>query len=111
MEQEMIMDRSRARVLNMKNLVAYQNHAVVSKEIVKSINGNVSLFAFERGEGLSEHVSPYDALVYLVEGRAEIRIEGRSHSIKEGELIIMPKNKPHSLKATENFKMMLVMIR
>jgi len=98
-------------VLNLKKLIEYQKGSVVSREIVKSTNGNVTLFAFDKGEGLTEHTSPYDATVYIVEGRAEIKISGKVHHLQEGEFIIMPKNKPHALSAEEAFKMMLVMIK
>ena len=105
------MNKLAGKALNLKKLSGYRKNSVVSKEIVKSVNGNVTLFAFDKGEGLSEHTSPYDALVYIAEGRAEIKISGKLHRLKEGELIIMPKEKPHALNAAEAFKMMLVMIK
>jgi len=105
------MEKIFGQVLDLKKIIKYHKESVVSKEIIKSASGNVSLFAFDRGEGLSEHTSPYNALVYILEGEAEIRISGKRHYLKEGEMIIMPKDKPHALKATENFKMMLVMIK
>ncbi|MBN1444504.1 MAG: cupin domain-containing protein [Candidatus Omnitrophica bacterium] len=105
------MNKLAGKALNLKKLSKYRKNSVVSKEIVKSVSGNVTLFAFDKGEGLSEHTSPCDALVYIVEGRAEITISGKSRHLQEGEMIIMPKNKPHALSAAEAFKMMLVMIK
>ena len=93
------------------DLVAYQDNSVVSKEIIKSEKGTVTLFAFDKGQGLSEHTAPFDAVVYLLDGEAEVRIDGKPHLVKEGEMIIMPANKPHALKAMTKFKMLLVMIK
>lgn len=96
---------------NLKELTAYQDGSIVSKEILKKETGTVTLFAFDRGQGLSEHTAPFDAMVCVLDGEAEIIISGKSHSVKAGEMIIMPANEPHALKANEPFKMMLVMIR
>jgi quercetin dioxygenase-like cupin family protein len=93
------------------NSISYAEKAVVSKHILKKETGNVSLFAFDKGEGLSEHTTPFDALVYLVEGEADIIINGVSTVLKMGETIIMPANIPHALKAVEKFKMVLTMIK
>jgi len=98
-----------AGILN--NLVDYQDGSVVSKEIIKKEKGSVSLFAFDQGQGLSEHTAPFDALVYIFAGQAEISIAGKQQHLKAGETIIMPANQPHSLKAVERFKMLLVMIK
>ena len=98
-------------VLGLKELVSYQKGSVVSREIIRKSTGTVTLFAFDVGQGLSEHTAPYDALVYIVDGEAEVTISGRSHILKEGEMVIMPGNQPHALKAQHNFKMLLVMIR
>lgn len=98
-------------VLKIKSLAEYQDHSVVSREIIKKPSGTMTVFAFDKGEGLSEHVAPFDAAVYLLEGEAEIRIEGKPYSVKEGEMIIMPANKPHALKAVTRYKMLLVMIK
>ena len=95
----------------LSNLVDYQEGSVVSKEIIKKDKGTVTLFAFDKGQGLSEHTAPFDALVYVFDGETEITISGAPHHLKAGEIIIMPANKPHALKATERFKMMLVMVR
>ncbi|MDP2830980.1 MAG: cupin domain-containing protein [Candidatus Omnitrophota bacterium] len=93
------------------SLVDYQDGSVVSKEIIKKGKGSVTLFAFDKGQGLSEHTAPFDALVYIFDGQAEISIVGKQYSLKAGETIIMPANKPHSLKAVDRFKMLLVMIK
>ncbi|MEK7307814.1 MAG: cupin domain-containing protein [Nitrospirota bacterium] len=95
----------------LNNLVDYQDGAVVSKEIIKKDAGSVTLFAFDKGQGLSEHTAPFDALVYILDGKAEISIAGKQYFLKAGETIIMPANKPHSLKAIDRFKMLLVMIK
>ena len=100
-----------AESLNMKELADYQQGAVVSKEVLKKETGTVTVFAFDQGQGLSEHTAPFDALVAILDGRAEIIISGKSHTVSEGEMIIMPADEPHALKANERFKMMLVMIR
>ncbi len=93
------------------SLVEYQDGSVVSKEVIKKDKGTVTLFAFDQGQGLSEHTAPFDALVYILDGKAEINISGNKHLLKAGETIIMTANKPHSLKAPERFKMLLVMIK
>lgn len=92
-------------------LLDYQDGAVVSREIIKKDTGTVTLFAFDKGQGLSEHTAPFDALVYIVDGAAEITVSGKPHKVKKGEMIILPANKPHALKATKKFKMLLVMIK
>ncbi len=96
---------------NLVSLVDYQDGSVVSKEIIKKEKGTVTLFAFDKGQGLSEHTAPFDALVYILDGQAEIYIAGKTHLLKTGQTIIMPANKPHALKAVERFKMLLVMIK
>lgn len=95
----------------LEKLIDYQTGAVVSKTIIKQTTGTVTLFAFDQGEGLSEHTTPFDALVYLVDGEAEITISGKVNIVKKGEMILMPANQPHALKAKERFKMILVMIK
>jgi quercetin dioxygenase-like cupin family protein len=92
-------------------LVDYQAGAIVSREVISRKTGRVTLFAFDAGEGLSEHTSPYDALVHVLEGGVDITIAGKVHRVKAGDLIIMPAGKPHALKAVGRFKMALVMIR
>jgi quercetin dioxygenase-like cupin family protein len=100
-----------AGVVNPSDLLSYQDGAVVSRALVKKKTGTVTLFAFDAGEGLSEHAAPFDALVYLIDGEAEIIISGASHHLKTGEMILMPANEPHALKATKRFKMILTMIK
>ncbi|MFA5786743.1 MAG: cupin domain-containing protein [Actinomycetota bacterium] len=96
---------------NALELVAYQAGAVVSRELVKKKAGTVTVFAFDKGQGLSEHTAPFDALVQVLDGVAEITIGGAVHRLGKDEMILMPANVPHALKALERFKMMLVMIR
>lgn len=98
-------------VSKVKDMVAYQDGSIVSKEIIKKPTGTVTIFAFDQDQGLSEHTAPFDALVYIMDGEAEITISGEPHRLKEGEMIIMPGGKPHALKAVKRFKMMLVMVR
>lgn len=99
------------KVMNLAGLVEYQENAVVSSEIIKNSAGTVTLFAFSRGQGLSEHTAPYDALVHVLEGAAEVNISGEAYTVGNGEMLIMPAGKPHSLNAAERFKMLLVMLR
>jgi len=91
--------------------VGYQDGAVVSREIIKKSTGNVTLFAFDAGAGLSEHTAPFDALVQVLEGEAEIIVAGQTHLVRDGEMILLPAGQPHALKAVQRFKMMLTMIR
>ena len=100
-----------AQVARAVELVQYQDGAVVSREVVKKSNGNVTLFAFDEGQGLSEHTAPFEALVQVVEGDAEITIAGQPHRVQGGEMILMPASQPHALKALQRFKMILTMIR
>lgn len=101
----------KAKALDLSALLDYQDGAVVSREIIKKDTGTVTLFAFDKGQGLSEHTAPFDALVYIVDGAAEIIISGKSSKLKTGAMIIMPAHKPHALKAITTFKMLLVMIK
>jgi len=98
-------------VIRLKDLAAYQDHSVVSREIIRKPAGTMTVFAFDEGEGLSEHTAPFDAVVILLEGEAEIAIDHKPYSVKEGEMIIMPAHKPHALKAVTKYKMLLVMIK
>ena len=91
--------------------ISYQDKSVVSKHIIKNESGNISLFAFDKGEGLTEHTAPFDASVFIVHGTADIIINGQSHLLNAGETIIMPAHIPHALKAVEQFKMVLTMIK
>jgi quercetin dioxygenase-like cupin family protein len=101
----------KAEILNLAEMVSYQTGSVVSRQITKAEAGNVTLFAFDEGQELSEHTAPFDALVHVLEGSAEIIISGKSYPLKAGDIIIMPANQPHAVKATSPFKMLLTMIR
>lgn len=96
---------------NLAEDVAYGIGSVVSKTLVKKNAGTLTLFSFDKGQGLSEHTAPFDAAVYILDGLAEIRIGGTPHRVNAGEMIIMPANVPHALDAPEPFKMLLIMIR
>ena len=98
-------------VLNLIGSINYQQGAVVSKQIIKKETGNITLFAFDEGQELSEHTAPFDALVYVLEGRVEIRIAGQPFSLSTGDVILMPANQPHAVRAVSRFKMLLTMIR
>jgi quercetin dioxygenase-like cupin family protein len=100
-----------ALAVKLADLMEYQEGSVVSRTIIDKKVGTVTLFAFDTGQGLSEHTAPYDALVYIIDGEAEVTISGKVLSVKAGEMVIMPADEPHALKATKRFKMMLVMIR
>jgi len=100
-----------AEVNRLVDLVAYQKESVVSRTIIDKKTGTVTLFSFDEGQGLSEHTAPFDALVYLLDGEAEISISGKPLHLREGEMVIMPANQPHALKAVKRFKMLLTMIR
>lgn len=101
----------RGKAFDIPALLDYQDNAVVSREIVKKDAGTVTLFAFDQGQGLSEHTAPFDAVVYVLDGRVRVNISGKPHMVREGQMIIMPANKPHSLKAIRRFKMLLIMIK
>lgn len=100
-----------AEVMKLRDLVAYQGGAVVSRTLVDEEGGTVAAFAFDEGQGLSEHTAPYDAAVIIAEGEVDIKISGASFHLKESDMIIMPANEPHALKAATRFKMILIMIR
>jgi len=93
------------------DLVNYQDGSIVSREVVKKPTGTVTAFAFDAGQGLSEHTAPFDALVQVLEGEVEIMIAGKPHHLRGGEMILMPAHQPHALKALQRFKMILTMIR
>jgi len=97
--------------LKLDEMINYQEGSVVSREILKLPTGTLTVFAFDAGQGLSEHTAPFDATVYIIDGEAEIKIDNEIHIVKTGELVIMPAGKPHSLKAGQKFKMLLIMIR
>ncbi|MBZ0201557.1 MAG: cupin domain-containing protein [Ignavibacteria bacterium] len=97
--------------MDLQNLLSYQPNSIVSRVLLKKPSGTITVFAFAEGEGLSEHTAPFDAYVQILDGEAEITISSKSVILKSGEVIIMPANKPHSLKAISEFKMLLVMIK
>ena len=98
-------------VVDLKSLVDYSVGGVISKQIIKSAAGNVTLFSFDKGEGLSEHTAPFDALVQILEGEMEIVVDGNHFKMKEGESLVLPANVPHALNAIQRFKMLLSMIK
>ncbi len=100
-----------AQIANVLELANYQEGAVVSREVVKRPTGSVTIFAFDEGQGLSEHTAPFDALVQVLDGEVEINIAGNPHRLHCGEMILMPASQPHALKAITRFKMILTMIR
>jgi quercetin dioxygenase-like cupin family protein len=101
----------KSEILHMADLASYQEGSVVSRQITKEEAGNITLFAFDEGQELSEHTAPYDALVHVLDGEVEVRISGRPFHLKAGDAILMPANDPHALKAVSKFKMLLTMIR
>jgi len=99
------------QALNLAGLVNYQDGSVVSRTLLNKKVGTLTMFAFDTGQGLSEHTAPYDATVYIIDGAAEITVSGKTQHVSKGELLIMPANEPHSLSAVERFKMLLIMVR
>jgi quercetin dioxygenase-like cupin family protein len=101
----------RAKTFSFNDIIEYADNSVISKTIIKKQTGTVTLFSFDKGEALSEHTAPFDAMVQVVDGTAEIIINGVSNTVTAGNSIIMPGNIPHAVKANERFKMVLTMIR
>jgi len=101
----------KSEILHLAELVTYQDGSVVSRQITKADTGNVTLFAFDKDQELSEHTAPFDALVHILDGNAEIKISGKAFLLITGDAIIMPADEPHALKALSPFKMLLTMIR
>lgn len=102
----------KGKAINIEGLVEYQDDSVVSMEVIKKELGTVTLFAFDQGQGLSEHSAPFDAMVQIIDGEAEISIDGNLNTVKKGEMIIMPANIPHALQAKNSpYKMILTMIK
>ena len=101
----------KSEILHLAELVSYQDGSVVSRQISKADAGNVTLFAFDKDQELSEHTAPFDALVHVLDGKAEIKISGKPFTLETGDAIIMPANEPHAVKALSPFKMLLTMIR
>ncbi len=104
-------DQETSEVNSLTKMVQYQQNAIVSKSLIDRKSGTVTLFAFDKGQGLSEHTTPYDALVQIFDGEAEATLSGRSYHLKTGEIIVMPARKPHALKALVRFKMLLTMLK
>ena len=104
-------EKLEAKATRLAGMIEYQEGAVVSRTIIDKDAGTVTLFAFDEGQGLSEHTAPSDALVYVLEGEVNVSISGKLVGVKEGEMTIMPANKPHALTAVSKFKMLLTMIR
>ena len=100
-----------AKPVSLADLIDYQEGSVVSRTIVDKEAGTITLFAFDEGQGLSEHTAPFDALVYGLDGEVEVTISEKAVLLEKGEMVIMPANKPHALKATKRFKMLLAMIK
>ncbi len=98
-------------IFNLESIIAYQEDSIVSRTLVNKEVGTVTLFSFDIDQGLSEHTAPYDALVYVIDGDAEITISSVKYILTRGQMIIMPANEPHALKALKKFKMMLIMIK
>ena len=101
----------KGQTFNLENTVNYQEDSIVSKKILENTAGGITLFAFDQDQRLSEHTAPFDATIQVLEGEAEILIDGRSHAVRAGELIVMPAKIPHAVHARQRFKMMLIMIR
>ncbi|MFP4472540.1 MAG: cupin domain-containing protein [Candidatus Omnitrophota bacterium] len=97
--------------MSLRDDIEYQDESIVSREILKKEHGTVTLFAFDEGQGLSEHTAPFDALIQIIEGQAEVTIGGKAQTANEGDLVTMPANIPHAVQAQQRFKMLLVMIK
>jgi quercetin dioxygenase-like cupin family protein len=100
-----------SRPARSSDLIGYQQGSVVSRTLIDKKTGTVTLFAFDEDQGLSEHTAPFDALVHILDGEAEVTISGKTHRLTEGEMIIMPADEPHALRALKKFRMMLTMIK
>jgi len=105
------MDGLKSKVLELTQLLDYQEGSVVSREVLSLKTGTLTIFAFDQGQGLSEHTAPFDATVYCLDGEVEVTISDKPYRLQTGEMIIMPANEPHALKAVTQFKMLLIMIR
>ncbi len=102
---------SKGKVLNLEEMVEYSSGGVISKQVLKNQSGNITLFSFDKGQGLTEHTAPFDAVVQVLDGEAQITIGGNPNLVKKGESIIMPANVSHALQAVERFKMLLTMVK
>lgn len=104
-------DKLKTQAMNLESLIEYQEGSVVSREVISKKTGTVTLFAFDKGQGLSEHTAPFDAMVYCLDGEVEVTLSGDPIRLEKGEMVIMPAHRPHALKAVSKFKMLLIMIR
>lgn len=104
-------EKASTKATDLNSLIEYQEASVVSRTLIDEKAGTVTMFAFDAGQGLSEHTAPYDALVQVTDGEADITISGKTHRVKQGQIIIIPANHPHALKAAGKFKMLLTMIK
>ncbi len=104
-------DKLAGQANRLVDLIDYQEGSIVSRTLIDKSAGTLTIFAFDEGQGLSEHTAPFDALVYIIDGETEISISGKPLHVRQGEMVIMPANRPHALKASHRFKMMLVMIK
>ena len=104
-------NKENPEILDLETLLEYQEGSVVSRMLLNKKIGTVTLFSFDKGEGLSEHTAPFDALAYIIDGKAEIIISKKVYILERGQMITMPANDPHALKALERFKMMLIMVK
>lgn len=102
---------SKGKALNLEEMVEYSSGGVISKQVLKNQSGNITLFSFDKGQGLTEHTAPFDAIVQVLDGEAQITIGGNPNLVRKGESIIMPANVSHALQAVEQFKMLLTMIK
>jgi quercetin dioxygenase-like cupin family protein len=100
-----------SKIYELSQIINYQQGSVVSRQLIKKKTGNVTIFAFDKDEGLSEHTAPFDAMVYVLDGEVEVKIADEKHLLKTGEMIFMPANIPHALYAIKQFKMLLIMIK
>jgi quercetin dioxygenase-like cupin family protein len=111
MKQEQSVKNIKSQCIKATDMVDYREGAIISRELIKNDGGNVTLFAFDKNEGLSEHVSPYDAVAYVFDGQAEVVIGGKPFLLSKDEMVVMPAQQSHAIKAVKKFKMMLIMIR
>lgn len=111
MQKDETTENQLPEIINLLELLSYQPKSVLSRVLLKKNTGTITVFAFDKGEGLSEHTAPFEAFVQILDGEAEITISAKPVTLNKGEMIIMPANEPHSLKAITPFKMLLVMIR
>jgi quercetin dioxygenase-like cupin family protein len=104
-------ETNNSEAVNLNGMITYQKGSVVSRTLIKKQTGTVTLFAFDQGQALSEHTTPFDAIAHIIDGEAEITVSGKVSHLKAGEIIIMPANEPHALKAVKKYKMLLIMIK